>query len=223
MAKSGVGVALRGLTAVLVSAVLGSCAPMLPTEVIPGPTTILVRQTPSAEVFGVCPKADPGPVAATSILAPGPGPGVPPSTAQGDRLTLLVTVLDAHCQPVPGASVDVWHTDGEGVYGPGDGTPELQCCYYQGTIRTDEQGRFLLRTVRPGQYLGDPAAPPAHIHIDIRHAETRGLMTEIVFAGDPALPSTLEGHGLIVAALKWETDSNGGYWSGAVTVVLAPS
>lgn len=221
MRRSGKA-AWNAFASAVVCGVVTSCAGGSPATATPQPISVWTM-TPVVQVMSRCPEPEARPAAETSILVPGPGPGVPASTAEGERLILAVTVLGVGCQPIADASVDVWHTDAAGVYGPGHGTSELQCCYYQGTIRTDENGRFELRTIKPGAYQGEALPPPAHIHIDIRHPEAEGLMTEILFADDPALPPDAGLGGSVVAELAWVEDAQGGYWSGAVTIVLGSS
>ena len=129
-----------------------------------------------------CAIAASGPAAEASVLVPGPINGVPASTAVGEPLTIVATVLGPGCQAASEAEIMVWHTDARGLYGPGAGTDE--CCYYGGTVRTDANGRFELDTIRPAQYP-QASAPPAHIHFEMTHSSGR-LDTEIVFdAGSP--------------------------------------
>jgi protocatechuate 3,4-dioxygenase beta subunit len=86
-----------------------------------------------------------------------------------------------------GATIQVWQTNGDGDYGPygADGLP--RCCYLQGTLTVDDHGRYEIRTVMPGHYRDAHPPPPAHIHFDVRSPSGAGVMTELDFAGDPAL------------------------------------
>jgi protocatechuate 3,4-dioxygenase beta subunit len=34
----------------------------------------------------------------------------------------------------------------------------------------------------------EPDPPPAHIHFEVRHPDAGGLLTELLFEGDPQLP-----------------------------------
>jgi catechol 1,2-dioxygenase len=115
---------------------------------------------------------------------------------RGQRLLVSGTVYAADCTtPLADATLQVWQTDAEGVYGPGHGTGDLTCCYLQGTLQTDAHGRYRFTTVKPGHYRGQADAPPAHIHFDVRHPDAAGLMTELLFEGDPAvIPGTQQGH-----------------------------
>jgi protocatechuate 3,4-dioxygenase beta subunit len=106
----------------------------------------------------------------------------------GQRLLVSGNVYAADCRtPLAGASLHVWQTNADGEYGPGHGTEDLRCCYLQGTLRTDARGRYEFQTVMPGHYRGERTPPPAHIHFEVGHPDARGLMTELLFSGDPSL------------------------------------
>ena len=112
------------------------------------------------------------------------GPGMelertPRTLAAGRRGRPMVvrgSVLAQDCAPLEGASVHVWQTNGDGLYGPGDGE-NLRCCWLQGTARTDADGRFEFRAVRPGSYAGQRA----HVHMVVGHPEADGIGTELQF------------------------------------------
>jgi len=98
-------------------------------------------------------------------------------------------VYRADCAtPLAGASIEVWQTNAEGEYGPGQGTGDERCCYLAAALRADERGRYQFETVKPGHYKGEPQPPPAHIHFEVRHPDADGLLTELLFEGDPQLP-----------------------------------
>jgi protocatechuate 3,4-dioxygenase beta subunit len=90
----------------------------------------------------------------------------------------------------------------------------MQCCYFQGEVTADDQGRFKLITVRPGLYAGEASPPPAHIHVE-GIGPANGLGTEIVFADDPHLPSNL-----INMVVSEVTKSDGVTWTGIVVMIV---
>jgi protocatechuate 3,4-dioxygenase beta subunit len=100
----------------------------------------------------------------------------------GEPMVVSGVVADAAGEPVAGASVFVYQAAADGVYGPhGNAEPRLK-----GYLRTDAQGRYRFRTVKPGSYPGTRI--PAHIHIHV--APPGGgeeQVGEIVFEGDPFL------------------------------------
>jgi protocatechuate 3,4-dioxygenase beta subunit len=144
-------------------------------------------------------------------VIPSPNNGLPTSNARGEMLVIEAVVLTRDCRPATGAGVHLWHTDARGLYGP---SGSERCCYYDGTVSTDQTGRFRIRTIRPAQYPV-PGAPPAHIHLEIVHSDGR-LETEIIFAGagpTGLLPPT--GHDLTVLLRR-----SGGGWRGDAVLIL---
>jgi hypothetical protein len=112
----------------------------------------------------------------------------------GERLVVSGTVYGADCRtPLAGASLEVWQTNAAGEYGPGNDA----CCYLAAALRTDRLGRYRFETVKPGHYRGEARPPPAHIHVEVRHPDAAGLLTELLFAGDPYLGP--DPHGAVVA------------------------
>ncbi|WP_156726212.1 intradiol ring-cleavage dioxygenase [Streptomyces apocyni] len=81
-------------------------------------------------------------------------PGVP--------LRLRCTVLDtATCEPLPEASVDIWHADAEGVY---SGFEEGRGArFLRGVQVTDRAGTATFETIVPGWYTNRTM----HIHIKV--------------------------------------------------------
>jgi len=106
----------------------------------------------------------------------------------GRRLVVSGSVYAAGCTtPLVGASLEVWQTNADGEYGPGHGTDDGRCCYLAAALRTDARGRYQFETVMPGHYKGEERPPPAHVHFEVRHPDAAGLLTELLFAGDPWL------------------------------------
>ncbi len=124
--------------------------------------------------------------------------GVAATTATGEPLIVVGTVYTQDCQPVSGAQMSMWQTDGNGEYGPGHGTDNMQCCYLGGNVMTDDSGHFQLITVRPAHYRGQSAPPPAHIHLEVRHPDASPLHAEVVFSDDERLPANAQSLGYVV-------------------------
>ena len=84
-------------------------------------------------------------------------------------LTLLVSRLSAgDCQPLPGAQVDIWHCDAQGVYSDvqDPGFSSIGQKFLRGYQVTDARGAVQFVTVYPGWYPGRTV----HIHFKIRTA-----------------------------------------------------
>jgi protocatechuate 3,4-dioxygenase beta subunit len=119
----------------------------------------------------------------------------------GDRLDVDGRVLDAAGRPVAGAVVDVWHTSPDGFYDSqvGDGAEYSM----RGQLRTDADGRFWFRTVKPASYpvpndgpvgrmlraMGRHPMRPAHVHFIVAAPGYRTLVTQLFVEGDAYLDS----------------------------------
>lgn len=120
-----------------------------------------------------------------------------------DATPLVVSgrVLDADGRPIAGAALDVWQTDGEGFYDiQHEDGPEMD---YRAVFRTDDQGRYCFKTVRPVSYpipddgpvgrmlrsLGRHPYRPAHIHVILSAEGCVPVTTHLFMAGDPYLES----------------------------------
>jgi protocatechuate 3,4-dioxygenase beta subunit/polyisoprenoid-binding protein YceI len=216
------------LTSSLLVIVLGACnskstatlppATSTPASVAPttSPPVIMILPTPSEEVNlptsnkTGCPITQAPAVAKSAMLTLGPSAGITPTTAQGEKLIILGTVYDSNCTPLSGASLNMWQTDANGEYGPGHGSDNLECCYLQGRVTTDDNGHYQLITVKPGYYKDAvPPVPPAHIHVEVRHPQAGTLQTEIVFADDPNVDP--ENAGYVVISLATAAGPEGAY------------
>lgn len=100
----------------------------------------------------------------------------------GAPLVVTGTITAQDGNPVPAASLFVYQTGEDGIYGPnGNSDPRLR-----GSLRTDSEGRFELRTIRPGSYPGTRI--PAHIHYHAAPPEGgRETVGQLIFADDPYL------------------------------------
>ena len=115
--------------------------------------------------------------------------------AIGERIVVHGQVLDQNAKPQPGVLLEVWQANAGGRYrhvvdgyvAPLD--PNFGGC---GRCITDDEGRSLFRTIRPGPYPWRNNGcewRPAHIHISIfGHAFTQRLVTQLYFEGDPLIP-----------------------------------
>ena len=127
--------------------------------------------------------------------------------AKGTILYLSGCVVAENGQPVAGAKVEIWQANAAGRYShPNDENDAPLDAKFSGfaVTRTNEQGRYEFKTVRPSPY---PAAPgrwrPAHIHFSVT-ARYEQLVTQMYFRGgeyndtDPWLNSALRKDLLIV-------------------------
>lgn len=121
----------------------------------------------------------------------------------GEPLVFSGTVKSPDGQAIAGAVLDVWQADATvpGTYSNvHPGPPDFNL---RGKLKTDEQGRFELRTIRPAPYhipdqgptgrllnaLGRHSWRPAHIHVKISAGGYQALTTQLYFQGDEFLDS----------------------------------
>lgn len=116
----------------------------------------------------------------------------------GTEVAMFGRITNANGEPLPGAQVTVWQTAADGRYDIQNSIEEIDC---RGIFRADDNGNYLLRTVRPLGYfipLDGPVGQmvmaqkrhgkrPAHIHFLISAPGYRELVTALYLAGDEHL------------------------------------
>ncbi len=102
--------------------------------------------------------------------------------------------------PIPGATLDVWSTDGEGQYDVQRPGHEMRA---RGRINCDARGRYAFWTVKPVSYpipvdgpvgkmllkMGRHPYRPAHTHMIVSAPGFESLTTHLFVKGDPYLES----------------------------------
>jgi len=119
----------------------------------------------------------------------------------GEPAVVSGTVKDLDGRPIPGARLEIWQADAEGLYDTQRPSyPERQL---RAWLRTDAEGRFGFRTLRPTSYpvptdgpagvllamMGRHPYRPAHIHFIVQAPGYHRLVTHLFAAGDPYLGS----------------------------------
>jgi hydroxyquinol 1,2-dioxygenase len=110
-------------------------------------------------------------------------------------------VLDLDGNPIEDATLDVWQTDGEGLYDVqrAGGTAS----YARGKFTVGADGKYGFRTAKPISYsiptdgpvgrmlraTGRPADRPAHVHMIVSAPGCAPVTTHLFVAGDPHLDS----------------------------------
>ena len=125
----------------------------------------------------------------------------------GEILVFEGTVYDGAGLPVPGAVVEIWQTDDNGIYmHPGDSNSSRRDVNFQsyGESDTGPDGRYRFRTIMPGDY--NPR--PRHIHVKVRMDGRELLTTQFYFSNDPNAGSDriFAGAGAEVSALIMEIE-----------------
>ena len=84
--------------------------------------------------------------------------------------------------PLPGFVLYLYQTDATGVYNKTDGN--WQRPRIRGWVRTDSNGKYEIRTIKPGSYPG--SRNPAHIHVIVKPSgKDPDWIDEFLFDGDP--------------------------------------
>ena len=105
------------------------------------------------------------------------------------------TVRDLNGRPVGGAVLDLWQTDGEGLYEAQRGTEDA---WMRGLYRSNPDGSYTVRTVAPIGYtipldgtVGELIQKtrishfrPAHIHFAVSAPGYKGVITHLFQRGD---------------------------------------
>lgn len=100
----------------------------------------------------------------------------------GHPLRLGLRVVDQACDPIPGAAVEVWHTDATGDYSSyedgGDGKDEAEgTTFLRGAQVADADGIVEFDTIFPGWYPGRTV----HIHLRVRREDELVLTGQLYF------------------------------------------
>lgn len=132
----------------------------------------LTAQQSAQQMFDAAQKLKPARLTSVERIAPASETGTP--------FVVKGIVLDVSGKPAPGAEVFAYHTDKSGLYAaPGAADPWR----LKGWAITDGQGRFELRTIRPGPYPN--ANIPAHVHLHLTASCCGRQEREMVFEDDP--------------------------------------
>jgi protocatechuate 3,4-dioxygenase beta subunit len=113
----------------------------------------------------------------------------------GLPVRLAFLIVDEGCNPIPDATIDIWHTSPTGLYSGSDastfctlGNAEAVAArWFRGVQATDADGRADFDTCFPGWYSGRTI----HIHFTIRVGGTEYVTSQLFF--DDALEDEIIG------------------------------
>jgi protocatechuate 3,4-dioxygenase beta subunit len=123
----------------------------------------------------------------------------------GQPLELTGLVLTRSCRPVARALLDVWQANAAGEY-------DNSGFRLRGHQYTDAEGRYRLRTIVPGAYVGRTR----HIHLKLQAPGSRLLTTQLYFPGEAKNRSD----GLFRRELTMRTAKAGGSLAGQFDFVV---
>jgi len=123
----------------------------------------------------------------------------------GQPIELVGFVLSRDCKPVAGALLDFWQADEKGQY-------DNFGFRLRGHQFTDAEGRFRMRSIVPGAYVGRTR----HIHVKVQPRGGRVLTTQLYFPGEAKNRSD----GLFRKELLIRTAKNEGWLAGRFDFVV---
>jgi len=140
---------------------------------------------------------------------------IAPDEEPGERIVLRGRVfLPDGETPAPGVLVYAYHTDATGVYpmrGSETGNGRRHGAL-RGWLRTDAEGRYEIRTIKPAPY--PTHTEPAHVHVTLTpRGGQEHWVDEFWFEGDPLITermrARLEDTGRFAGIVRLETNEQG--------------
>jgi len=123
----------------------------------------------------------------------------------GQPIELVGFVISRTCKPLAGALLDFWQADDKGRY-------DNSGFRLRGHQFSDAEGRYRLRSVVPGVYVGRTR----HIHVKVQPRGGRLLTTQLYFPGE----AQNRADGLFLSELLMRTAKTAGWLAGRFDFVL---
>jgi protocatechuate 3,4-dioxygenase beta subunit len=124
----------------------------------------------------------------------------------GQKIELAGFVMTRGCKPVAGALLEFWQADEQGRY-------DNSGFRLRGHQFTDAEGRYRLRSIVPGVYVGRTR----HIHVKVQPRGGAVLTTQLYFPGE----ALNRKDGLFRKELLVRTAKNAGWLAGRFDFVVA--
>ncbi len=137
-----------------------------------------------------------------------------PPEVEGERLVISGAIFASDCvTPLPGALVEVWHSDAQGQY---DRTPPY---ILRGKMRADIAGQYEYATIKPSHYNTGSSTQPAHIHYRVSYPGYDAFGTRLLFQDDPYLSESMATSPLAIPLTERE-GANGPVLYGVFDIIL---
>jgi protocatechuate 3,4-dioxygenase beta subunit len=133
----------------------------------------------------------------------------------GEKLVVTGTIRGARGRPLAGALIYAYQTSAKGWYSDraahvranaGDVNHARLFAY----LRTDDQGRYELRTIRPAGYPRSTLPQHIHFHVAPAGSDRDVLVSEICFEDDPRMTPAVRAetlrNGFLICPVKYEPD-----------------
>jgi protocatechuate 3,4-dioxygenase beta subunit len=135
----------------------------------------------------------------------------------GVSLIVTGTVVDQDGKPRAGAVLYAYQTSANGCYSDraahiSGNEGDRKHARLFGYLKTDDAGRFQIRTIRPAGYPNSDL--PAHIHLEVERGDGNpgALITELQFDDDPRLTAEKRtrsrNEGFIIGTVKTDEDKS---------------
>lgn len=112
---------------------------------------------------------------------------------EGTVINLKGKVFKSDCNtPLKNALVEIWHCNAKGEYD--NDTSDFN---QRASWKTNDEGEYSFKTILPGKYLNGRLYRPSHIHYRVTEKESKELISQIYFEGDPH-----------IAKDPWASDKN---------------
>ncbi len=103
---------------------------------------------------------------------------------EGNRILVKGIVFKSDCKtPLNNAKVKIWQCDTHGEY-----DNESDAYRLRGFALTNAKGEYEFKTIIPGKYLNGNLYRPSHIHFRVTEKNSKELISQIYFRGDPHIP-----------------------------------
>src|SRR5207247_8127131 len=143
---------------------------------------------PSRDPFTPCPPAPSLRAGEDDLTRLAPGR----RQASGEAIAITGRILDEDLRPVRRTVIEVWGANAHGRYShvidAGRNDAPLDPNFYGfGRLMTDEDGRYRVRTIKPGAYIARKDIGwwrPPHVHFSVLGGGVR-LVTQMYFSGEP--------------------------------------
>ena len=143
--------------------------------------SVFGKVTPDKETFrGDCETTN-------DILGPFYRPNAPTkqditcNDLEGQRVTLKGRVFGSDCTtPLKNSLVEIWHANTKGEY-----DNESEKFHQRAQWFTNSDGEYSFTTILPGKYKNGKLYRPAHIHYRVSEENSKELISQIYFQGDP--------------------------------------
>jgi protocatechuate 3,4-dioxygenase alpha subunit len=143
-----------------------------------------------SEPLGVTPSQTVGPYFTFGLTEPWEDRENAVAPYHADAIEVFGHVLDGHGEPIPDAMIETWQADPNGRFNHPDdprGAAVFEGFRGFGRSSTDSEGRWSVRTLKPGSFPGPDGTPQApHLLVTVMARGVLRQLTTRIYFGDEA-------------------------------------